>query len=137
MEDSLIFKKLEDYTLRRNKELARLRELAEDFLNGRTSYDVVKSYVVKVSKTRSGLKKSIELCESSEIRKEFADYVRTLITFVVLVSVNDEEDILTDLRTHLIEKGMRDEASFIDDELTKLKDLSDVASRVLKILPSV
>lgn len=137
MEDSVIFKKLEDYTLKRNKELARLRELAEDFLNGRTSYDVVKSYIVKVSKTRGNLKKSIELCGSSDIRREFIDYMRTLITFVIMVSVNDEEDILTDLKAYLLNNGMNDEVDFIDSELTKIKDLSNVALRILKTLPSV
>ncbi|MEM0348360.1 MAG: hypothetical protein QXS63_02920 [Zestosphaera sp.] len=134
MEDSIIFRKLEDYTLKRNKELARLRGLTEDFLNGRTSYDVVKSYIIKVSRTRSSLKKSIELCGSSDIRREFLDYMKTLITFVIMVSVNDEEDILTDLRTYLLDKGMRDEVDFIDGELTKIKDLSNVALKILKTL---
>ncbi|MEM1665719.1 MAG: hypothetical protein QXN90_07630 [Zestosphaera sp.] len=134
MEDSIIFRKLEDYTLKRNKELARLRGLTEDFLNGRTSYDVVKSYIIKVSRTRSSLKKSIELCGSSDIRREFLDYMKTLITFVIMVSVNDEEDILMDLRTYLLDKGMLDEVDFIDGELTKIKDLSNVALKILKTL---
>lgn len=137
MEDSVIFRKLEDYTLKRNKELAKLRGLAEDFLNGRTSYDVVKSYIIKVSKTRSSLRKSIELCGSSDIRKEFLDHMRILITFVIMVSVNDEEDILMDLKTHLLNSGMRDEVDFIDSELTKIRDLSNVALKILKTLPSV
>ncbi|MEM1604305.1 MAG: hypothetical protein QXL29_01515 [Zestosphaera sp.] len=137
MEDSIIFRKLEDYTLKRNKELARLRGLTEDFLNGRTSYDVVKSYIIKVGRTRSSLKKSIELCGSSDIRREFLDYMKTLITFVIMVSVNDEEDILMDLRTYLLDKGMRDEVDFIDGELTKIKDLSNVALKILKTLSNV
>lgn len=137
MEDSVIFRKLEDYTLKRNKELAKLRGLAEDFLNGRTSYDVVKSYIIKVSKTRSSLRRSIELCGSSDIRKEFLDHMRTLIMFVIMVSVNDEEDILMDLRTYLLNNGMRDEVDFIDSELTKIRDLSNVALKILKTLPSV
>lgn len=137
MEDSVVFKKLEDYTLRRNKELVKLRGLAEDFLNGRTSYDVVKSYVIKVSKTRSSLRRSIELCGSSDIRKEFLDHMRTLIMFVVMVSVNDEEDILMDLRTHLLSNGMQDEVNFIDSELAKIRDLSDVALRILETLSSI
>lgn len=136
MEDSVIFRKLEDYTLKRNEELARLRSLAEDFLNGRISYDVVRSYIIKVSKTRSSLKKSIELCESPNIRREFLDHMKTLITFVIMVSANDEEDILTDLKTHLLNNGMREEADFIDSELTKIKDLSSTALRVLKTLPT-
>lgn len=134
MEDSLIFKKLEDYTLKRNKELARLRELAEDFLNGRTSYDVVKSYIIKVSKTRNNLKRSIELCGSSGIRREFLDHMKTLIMFVIMVSVNDEEDILMDLKTHLLSRDMQDELNFIDNELSKIKELSSVASRILKTM---
>ncbi|MEO3992816.1 MAG: hypothetical protein QN229_00650 [Desulfurococcaceae archaeon TW002] len=136
MEDSIIFRKLEDYTLKRNKELVKLRSLTEDFLNGRTSYEVVKNYIIKVSKTRSNLKKSIELCESPNIRREFLDHMKTLITFVIMVSVNDEEDILTDLRTYLLNNGMREEADFIDSELTKIKDLSNTALRVLKTLPT-
>lgn len=137
MEDSLIFKKLEDYTLRRNNELVRLRGLAEDFINGKTSYDVVKSYIIKISKTRNNLMKSIELCGSSDIRKEFLDYMRTLITFIIMVSVKDEEDILTDLRTYLFDKGMQEEIDFIDDELSKIKELSNVALRILNTLPTV
>lgn len=136
MEDSIIFRKLEDCTLKRNKELARLRSLAEDFFNGRTSYDVVKSYIIRVSKTRSSLKRSIELCESPSIRREFLDHMRTLIMFVIMVSVNDEEDILTDLKAYLLNNGMREEADFIDSELTKIKDLSNTALRVLKTLPT-
>ncbi|MFN3268681.1 MAG: hypothetical protein ACK416_05430 [Zestosphaera sp.] len=136
MEDSIIFRKLEDYTLKRNEELARLRSLTEDFLNGRISYDVVRSYIIKVSKTRNNLKKSIELCVSPNIRREFLDHMKTLITFVTMVSANDEEDILTDLKTHLLNNGMREEADFIDSELTKIKDLSNTALRVLKTLPT-
>ncbi|MEM1866888.1 MAG: hypothetical protein QXN43_04045, partial [Zestosphaera sp.] len=102
--------------------------------NGRTSYDVVKSYIIKVSRTMSSLKKSIELCGSSDIRREFLDYMKTLITFVIMVSVNDEEDILMDLRTYLLDKGMLDEVDFIDGELTKIKDLSNVALKILKTL---
>ncbi|MGC8974763.1 MAG: hypothetical protein ACP5KB_01030 [Thermoprotei archaeon] len=134
MEDSLIFRKLEDYTLKRNKELAKLRELAEDFLNGRASYDIVKSYIIKVSRTRNNLKKSIELCGSSDIRREFLDHMKTLIMFVVMVSVNDEEDILMNLKTHLLSRDVQDEVDFIDKELSKIKELSDVASRILKTM---
>ncbi len=134
MEDSLIFRKLEDYTLKRNKELAKLRELAEDFLNGRASYDIVKSYIIKVSRTRNNLKKSIELCGSSDIRREFLDHMKTLIMFVIMVSVNDEEDILMNLKTHLLSRDVQDEVDFIDKELSKIKELSDVASRILKTM---
>ncbi len=136
MEDSIIFRKLEDYTLKRNEELARLRSLTEDFLNGRISYDVVRNYIIKVSKTRNNLKKSIELCESPNIRREFLDHMKTLITYITMVLTNDEEDILTDLKTHLLNNGMREEADFIDSELTKIKDLSNTASRILKTLPT-
>ncbi len=134
MEDSLILRKLEDNTLKRNKELARLRELIDNLFSKRVSYDVVKEYALKVSRTRSSLRRSMESCETSEVREEFVEPLQTLITFALMVSINDEEDMLTDLRNYLDNEGMYEEVRFVDGELMKLKELSALASRVLRNL---
>ncbi|MEM4486923.1 MAG: hypothetical protein QW116_06810 [Zestosphaera sp.] len=134
MEGPVILRKLEDSTLKRDRELARLRELAEGLLNRRVSYDVVKDYIAKVSRTRSGLKRSIESCSSPGMGKEFVEPIQTLITFALMVSIGDEEEVLNDIKDYLLREGMSEEVAFIDGELTKLRELSAVASKALKSL---
>lgn len=134
MESSLILRKLEDSTLKRDKELIRLRELSEGLFSRRVSYDVVKEYIIKVSKTRSSLRRSIESCNSSGVSKEFLEPVQTLIAFALMVSISDEEEVLTDIKDYLMREGMVEEVGFIDGELMKLKELSALASEALKNL---
>lgn len=134
MESSLILRKLEDSTLKRDRELTRLRRLAEDLLDRRVSYDVVKEYIIKVSKTRSSLRRSIESCDLSGVGREFVEPVQTLIAFVLMVSISDEEEVLTDIKNYLMREGMMEEVDFIDGELMKLRELSALASKALKSL---
>ncbi len=126
VEDPILFKNVETITLKRDRLLRRLRKRVEDFTKGRASYDDIEGIIKEIGRLRRALIRAISNSSIGNISREFKEPISTLLEFSLLVSIEDEEELLNKLRESVkdrVEDRARRFSEMLNNELSSLTRL--------------
>ncbi len=131
MENSLLFKNIEDLTIKRDRLLKKLRKRA-DTLKGDTDYEKLKSTLKEASRLRKALLRTLSKVKQNSVGEEYRELINTLLEFSLLVTVEEELEILQEIKQKLnaVATG-ENELNFIEQEITSVKDLKERLKEVL------
>lgn len=132
MEDSLLFKNIEDLTIKRDRLLKKLRKKVDEFKDNDSHYEKLKSTLKEVSRLRKALLKTLGNVERSNVSEEYRELIDTLLEFSLLVTVEEELEILHEIRQKLntMDAG-EDELSFIEQEIASVENLKGKLKEIL------
>jgi len=131
VENSLLFKNIEDLTIKRDRLLKKLRKRA-DTLKGDTDYEKLKSTLKEASRLRKALLRTLSKVKQNSVGEEYRELINTLLEFSLLVTVEEELEILQEIKQKLnaVATG-ENELNFIEQEITSVKDLKERLKEVL------
>ena len=124
MEDSILYRNVETLTLKRDKLLSKLRKQVSDLEKGRVSFEEVKETLDKLRRTRKVLFKSLEVSKASGLSAEYVEPLTTLLEFTLMVSVNDEKELLQKIRDLLSGEGDREGVEYVQEDLKNLEQFA-------------
>ncbi len=132
MEDSLLFKNIEDLTIKRDRLLKRLRKRADALKGNATDYEKLKSTLKEVSRLRKALLNTLSNVKQNSVSKEYRELINTLLEFSLLVTVEEELEILQEIKQKLntIATG-KNELNFIEQEIISVENLKGKLREVL------
>ncbi|MCD6324414.1 MAG: hypothetical protein J7L55_04835 [Desulfurococcales archaeon] len=116
MGEPLIFKGVEEQTLKRDELLNKLRTQIEWLEKGRVAFPEVMNTIHKLIRTRKVFMKYLEGTSSPRFEGEAAELMKTLLEFTLWVSIEDEIELLN--RVKELAK-VRDDATPKDEEVIK------------------
>ncbi len=133
MEDSLIFKGVEEQTLKRDELLSKLRSQIEKLEKRRATFSEVMNTVHKLVRSRKVYMKYLSPSKSLDLGKEGEELLRTLLEFTLWVSIDDEIELLKKLQT--LAKARDDVSSgdvkLIQEEIRELQVFRNAAEEFL------
>ncbi len=131
MEDSLLFKNIEDLTIKRDRLLKKLRKRA-DALKDNTDYEKLKSTLKEASRLRKALLRTLSNVKQNSVGEEYRELINTLLEFSLLVTVEEELEILQEIKQKLnaVATG-KNELNFIEKEIISVEDLKERLREVL------
>lgn len=132
MEDSLLFKNIEDLTIKRDRLLKKLRRRADALKDNISDYEKLKSTLKEVSRLRKALLRTLSNVKQNSVSKEYRELINTLLEFSLLVTVEEELEILQEIKQKLntVATG-KNELNFIEQEITSVEDLKERLREVL------
>ena len=134
MEEAIIFRDFEEYALKLDSLLTKLRKQVGNFLKGRVSFTDLKPNIVRLRHYNELMNKTLSLAEEGEISSEYRDLFLTLVEFVMTVSLGEERDILETLRKALEKKGGEKERKLVADALNEMNILEESVKKIYSSL---
>ncbi len=132
MEDSLLFKNIEDLTIKRDRLLKKLRKRADALKGNATDYEKLKSTLKEVSRLRKALIRTLSNVRRNNVSEEYRELINTLLEFSLLVTVEEELEILQKIKQKLNTATTgKNELNFIEQEITSVEDLKGKLREVL------
>ncbi len=133
MEDSLLFKNIEDLTIKRDRLLKKLRKRV-DALKGNTDYEKLKLTLKEASRLRKALLRTLSKVKQNSVGEEYRELINTLLEFSLLVTVEEELEVLQEIKQKLnaVATG-KNELNFIEQEITSVEDLKERLEEVLDL----
>ncbi len=132
MEDSLLFKNIEDLTIKRDRLLKKLRKRADALKGNATDYEKLKSTLKEVSRLRKALLRTLSNVRRNNVSEEYRELINTLLEFSLLVTVEEELEILQEIKQKLNTATTdKNELNFIEQEITSVEDLKGKLREVL------
>ncbi len=132
MEDSLLFKNIEDLTIKRDRLLKKLRKRADALKGNATDYEKLKSTLKEVSRLRKALIRTLSNVRRNDVSEEYRELINTLLEFSLLVTVEEELEILQEIKQKLNTATTgKNELNFIEQEITSVEDLKGKLREVL------
>ena len=132
MEDSLLFKNIEDITIKRDRLLKKLRKRVEEFKDNASHYDRLKLTLKEVSRLRKALLKTLGNVELSNVSEEYKELIDTLLEFSLLVTVEEELEILNEIKQELNTMSAGEgELNFIKQEIESVESLKGRLKKIL------
>ncbi len=134
MEDSLLFKNIEDLTIKRDRILKKLRKRADALKDNVADYEKLKSTLKEVSRLRKALLRTLSNVKQNSISEEYRGLISTLLEFSLLVTVEEELEILQEIKQKLntVATG-ENELNFIEQEITSVENLKEKLREVLDL----
>ncbi len=132
MEDSLLFKNIEDLTIKRDRLLKKLRKRADALKDDASDYEKLKSTLKEVSRLRKALLRTLSNIKQNSVSEGYRELINTLLEFSLLVTVEEELEILQEIKQKLntVAAG-KNELNFIEQEITSVEDLKKRLREVL------
>jgi len=132
VEDSLLFKNIEDITIKRDRLLKKLRKRVEEFKDNASHYDRLKLTLKEVSRLRKALLKTLGNVELSNVSEEYKELIDTLLEFSLLVTVEEELEILNEIKQELNTMSAGEgELNFIKQEIESVESLKGRLKKIL------
>jgi len=132
VEDSLLFKNIEDLTIKRDRLLKKLRKRADALKGNATDYEKLKSTLKEVSRLRKALLRTLSNVRRNNVSEEYRELINTLLEFSLLVTVEEELEILQEIKQKLNTATTdKNELNFIEQEITSVEDLKGKLREVL------
>jgi len=134
VEDSLLFKNIEDLTIKRDRILKKLRKRADALKDNVADYEKLKSTLKEVSRLRKALLRTLSNVKQNSISEEYRGLISTLLEFSLLVTVEEELEILQEIKQKLntVATG-ENELNFIEQEITSVENLKEKLREVLDL----
>ena len=132
MEDPVIFKGVEELTLKRDNLLRRLRRQVSEYGRGRVDVDTLEETLLRLRKARRELVKLLKEALNKVMGREYVELIVTLVEFSYLVSINDERELLLKVKALTLRKGL--EGGVVDkvnEDLNEVREFSEIASKLL------
>ncbi|OYT51596.1 MAG: hypothetical protein B6U73_01620 [Desulfurococcales archaeon ex4484_204] len=132
MEDPVIFKGVEELTLKRDNLLRRLRRQVSEYGRGRVDVNTLEETLLRLRKARRELVKLLKEALNKVIGREYVELIVTLVEFSYLVSINDERELLLRVKALTLRKGL--EGGVVDkvnEDLNEVREFSEIASKLL------
>ena len=134
MEEAIIFRDFEEYAIKLDSLLTKLRKQVGNFLKGRASFTDLEPNIVRLRHYNELMTKTLSSAEGEEISSEYRDLFLTLVEFVMTVSLGEERDILETLRKALEKKGGDKERKLVAEALNEMNILEKSVKKIYNSL---
>ncbi len=132
MEDSLLFKNIEDLTIKRDRLLRKLRKKVDELKGNTSYYKKLKPALKEISRLRKALLKTLGNVERGNVSEEYKELINTLLEFSLLVAAEEELEILQEIRQKLNTMDTdEDELNFIEQEIASVENLKGKLKEIL------
>ncbi len=131
MEESVLYRNIENITLKRDKMLKKLRRKVELLRRNELEPTELRPIIREVGRLRRALLKAVKDSSSMSISREYKELIDTLFEFSLMVSVEDEEELLREVKSSLEGNGNDELKKDVLRELSNVKELKNELSRYL------
>ncbi len=131
MEESVLYRNIENITLKRDKILKKLRRKVELLRRNELEPTELRPIIREVGRLRRALLKAVKDSSSMSISREYKELIDTLFEFSLMVSVEDEEELLREVKSSLEGNGNDELKKDVLRELSNVKELKNELSRYL------
>ncbi len=133
VEVSLLYREVEEQTLRRDELISKLRRQVDEFRRGVTTFMEVRETLQRLRRARRLLLRSLSNSKKNpQLEGEYAELVKTLLEFTLWVSINDEKELMLELRDLMVSRGAPEpDLKFVLNELSSVDELKDAAEGFL------
>jgi len=132
VEDPLLFKNIEDLTIKRDRLLKKLRKKVEELKNDASDYRKLKLTLREVSRLRRALLRTLGNVRQDNIGEEYRELINTLLEFSLLVTTEEELEILQEVKQKLnMISADKCEVTFIEKEITSVENLKEKLKEIL------
>ena len=121
MEESVFFKDFEEYMLKLDSLLTRLRKQIGNFLKGRSEFQELKPNLIRLRNYNKSLNRLLSETSKPLVSAEYRELVITLVEFLVSVALIDEREIISTLRKSLKSRDALNVMDEVEESLEKLE----------------
>jgi len=131
VDESILFKNVENLTLKRDKVLKKLRKKVELLRRNELKPTELRPVIREAGRLRRALLKAVRDSSSVNLSKEYRELIDTLLEFSLLVSAEDEEELLKEVEASLEKDGNEELRKDVLKELSSVKELKNALSKYL------
>jgi len=121
VEESVFFKDFEEYMLKLDSLLTRLRKQIGNFLKGRSEFQELKPNLIRLRNYNKSLNRLLSETSKPLVSAEYRELVITLVEFLVSVALIDEREIISTLRKSLKSRDALNVMDKVEESLEKLE----------------